>query len=111
MSAPLLSLLVFLPLLGAVLLWLLPARAARYLTAFAMLATLAAATAALVAFVPDGARFQLVERSPWIASLNVHYQLGIDGLAVLFLPATSVPRKSSAVAGRKRTASPSMPSW
>lgn len=99
MSVPLLSLLVFLPLLGAGLLWLLPARAARYLTAVAMLATLAAATAALVAFVPDGPRFQLVERSLWIASLNVHYQLGIDGLAVLFLPATALLFLGTLVAG------------
>ena len=60
MSRHLLSLLVFLPLAGAAVLWLLPARAARGLTALVMLATLAAASAALVAFDPAGARFQLL---------------------------------------------------
>ncbi len=90
MMPPLLSLLLVLPFCGALLLWLLPARAARFLTACVMLATLAASTAALLAFVPDGQRFQLGERLPWIASLNIHYQLGIDGLSVLFLPATAL---------------------
>ena len=90
MSRHLLSLLVFLPLAGAAILWLLPARAARGLTALVMLATLAAASAALVAFDPAGARFQLLERVLWVASLNVHYQVGVDGLSVLFLPATAL---------------------
>lgn len=98
MSGYLLSLLVFLPLLGAVLIWLLPERAARGLTMLVMLATLAAASAVLVAFDPGGARFQLLERELWVASLNVHYQLGVDGLSVLFLPATALLFLGSLVA-------------
>ncbi len=90
MTLPLLSILVFLPLLGALLLWLLPARAARHATVITMLATLAAASALIVAFDPAGPRFQFVERSLWIASLNVHYLLGVDGLSVLFPPATAL---------------------
>ena len=90
MSLPLLSLLVFTPLAGALLLWLLPPRAARHVAAAAMLATLLLATAALLAYDPAGARFQLLERQAWIASLNVHYLLGVDGLSVLFLPATAL---------------------
>ncbi len=35
---------------------------------------------------------------PWIASLNVHYQLGVDGLSVLFLPATALLFLGSLVA-------------
>jgi len=99
MTVPLLSLLVFLPLAGAALLWLLPARAARFATAATMLATLAAASAVMVAFDPDGPRFQLVEREVWIASLNVHYLLGIDGLSVLFPPATALLFLGALVAG------------
>ena len=86
---PLLSLLIFSPLLVAVLLQGLPARAARWATAASMLATLALACAVLVAYVPAGPRFQLLERAPWIASLNVQYLLGIDGLSVLFPAATA----------------------
>ncbi|PKO30999.1 MAG: NADH-quinone oxidoreductase subunit M [Betaproteobacteria bacterium HGW-Betaproteobacteria-7] len=98
MTLPLLSLLVFTPLLGAVLLWLLPARAARQVAALAMLGTLLLATAALLAYDPAGERFQLLERQPWIASLNVHYLLGVDGLSVLFLPACALLFLGSLVA-------------
>jgi len=98
MSGHLLSLLVFLPLLGAVVIWLLPVRAARGLAALVMLATLAAATSVLVAFDPAGPRFQLLERVLWVASLNVHYQVGVDGLSVLFLPATALLFLGSLVA-------------
>ena len=98
MSGHLLSLLVFLPLLGAVVIWLLPVRAARGLAALVMLATLAAATSVLVAFDPAGPRFQLLERVLWVASLNVHYQVGVDGLSVLFLPATALVFLGSLVA-------------
>ncbi|HEX6734252.1 MAG TPA: NADH-quinone oxidoreductase subunit M [Azonexus sp.] len=98
MSLPLLSLLVFAPLAGALLLSLLPARAARWVTAAAMLATLLLATAALLAYAPAGERFQLLERQPWIASLNVHYLLAVDGLSVLFLPATALLFLGSLVA-------------
>jgi NADH-quinone oxidoreductase subunit M len=98
MTLPLLSLLVFTPLLGAVLLWLLPAKAARQVAALAMLSTLLLATAALLAYDPAGERFQLLERQPWIASLNVHYLLGVDGLSVLFLPACALLFLGSLVA-------------
>ena len=90
MSLPLLSLLLFLPLLGIAAIWLLPARATRYVVAFSMLVTLALGTAALVAYAPAGARFQLLERMSWIASLNIHYLVGVDGISVLFLPATAL---------------------
>jgi NADH-quinone oxidoreductase subunit M len=99
MSVPLLSLLIFLPLAAAGLLWLLPVRAVRHVGALGMLATLLLATAALLAYDPAGERFQLVERAPWIASLNVHYLVGVDGLSVLFLPATALLFLGSLVAG------------
>lgn len=98
MTLPLLSLLVFTPLAGAVLLWLLPPRAARGVTAGAMLLALLLATAALFAYEPAGERFQQLERQPWIASLNVHYLLAVDGLSVLFLPATALLFLGSLVA-------------
>ena len=98
MSLPLLSLLVFLPLVGAASLWLLPAWTTRYAVALTMLLTLAAAGVALLAFEPAGTRFQLVERTPWITSLNVQYMLGVDGLSVLFLPSTALLFLGSLVA-------------
>jgi len=90
MTPPLLSLLLGLPVAGALLLWLLPAHRARQVAACAMLGALGLAVAVLFAYDPAGARFQLVERQVWIASLGVHYLLGIDGLSVLFFPATAL---------------------
>ena len=98
MNLPLLSLLVFLPLAGVVAIWLLPARATRQVVALTMIVTLALGVAALVAYDAPGARFQLVERAVWIGSLNVHYLLGIDGISVLFLPATGLLFLGSLVA-------------
>lgn len=98
MTWPLLSLIIFLPLAAAGGLWLLPARLARHGVAVSMLASLLLATAALLVFDPAGARFQMIERFAWIASLNVHYQVGVDGLSILFLPATALLFLGSLVA-------------
>ena len=98
MSVPLLSLLIFLPLVMAALLWLLPPRLARYLVALTMFAALLLAVAALLAYDPAGVRFQLLEHASWITSLNVHYRVGVDGLSILFLPATALLFLGSLVA-------------
>lgn len=98
MTLPLLSLLIFQPLLAAALLWLLPARRARQMAASSMLVSLALGVAALVAYDPAGVRFQLIESVAWIASLNVHYRVGVDGLSILFLPATALLFLGSLVA-------------
>lgn len=90
MNPPLLSLLIFLPLAGAVLLWLLPARFCRHGVALCMGLVLLLASLVLWRFEPAGVRFQMVEQAVWIASLNVHYRVGVDGLSVLFLPATAL---------------------
>ena len=98
MSLPLLSLLIFLPLLAAGVIWLLPAHLARQVAALSMVVSLTLGVAALVAYDPAGARFQLLEQGVWIASLNVFYRVGIDGIAVLFLPATALLFLGSLVA-------------
>jgi NADH-quinone oxidoreductase subunit M len=98
MSLPLLSLLIFLPLASAPLLWLVPARAVRHVVAGSMLLTLFVATAVLLLFQPAGERFQLLERALWISSLNVHYLVAVDGISVLFLPATALLFLGSLVA-------------
>lgn len=90
MSFPVLSLLIFLPLMAAGLIWLLPAQRARGLAALAMLAVLAVSSLILLLFEPSGQRFQFMEKLPWIASLNIHYRVAVDGLSVLFLPSTAL---------------------
>ena len=84
-SVPILSLIVFVPWFGAVLLALLPRKAGscRGLALAFSLSTLVLGIAALAAFDPAVAAPQLVERHPWISALNVHYHLGLDGLRQL----------------------------
>ncbi len=85
---PLLSLLIFLPLLGAIATGLSGNKnRAKKFAAFFAVFELLGASLALHWFNPDeGGQFQLVEHYVWIPNLNVEYLLGIDGISVLFLP-------------------------
>ncbi|WP_411728212.1 complex I subunit 4 family protein [Methyloglobulus sp.] len=85
---PLLSLLIVLPLLGAIATGLAGDKdRARKIAASVAVIELLGSLLALYWFnADDGGQFQLVERHAWIASLNVEYLLGIDGISVLFLP-------------------------
>lgn len=87
---PLLSLLILAPLLAAVLVCFVPHRSVRFLALASMGLSLALSSLAFFGYNPDGERFQwLVDRS-WISSLGVHWLLAVDGLSVLFLPATAL---------------------
>jgi NADH-quinone oxidoreductase subunit M len=86
---PLLSLLFLTLPLGALLAWLLPRPESARVIALAT-ALIDLVVACLVVFVFDPAQpgFQLVEKRDWIPGLNIHYLVGVDGISVLFLPAT-----------------------
>jgi NADH-quinone oxidoreductase subunit M len=88
-AIPLLSLLFLTLPLGAALTWLLPRPDwARRIALGTALVDLAIAGIVVARFDPNVAGFQFVEKMPWIPSLNVHYLVGVDGISVLFLPAT-----------------------
>ena len=88
---PFLSLLILLPLVWALLLpWLRTDRMVRYVALAGAGLELVLAIAMLFSVNPDIAGMQLVERADWIPSLNVHYLLGIDGIAALFPPLTAL---------------------
>lgn len=88
---PLLSLLLLLYPAGALLLWLAPKTLAPRFLAL-VLNAIGVALSLLVLAAFDGAQpdFQLQDRAPWIPSLNVDYAVGVDGISVLFLPATAL---------------------
>lgn len=86
---PLLSLLLLTYPVGAVLLWLLPA-SPRMLALVVHGIGLLLSLLVLAQFDPAQSGFQMTERTAWIPSLNVHYAVGVDGIAVLFLPATAL---------------------
>src|SRR5262249_42080808 len=90
---PPLSFLIFFPLVGAFLILLVP-KEKPGLIRFLALATgaivLGASISLLTHFdVRHSNVFQFVERTPWIASMNVWYFLGVDGLSagLVFLTA------------------------
>lgn len=89
---PLLSLLIALPLLGA-LATALAGNKDRARKIAAAIATIEFLGTLLVVYwfnADDGGQFQLLERHAWIPSLNIEYSLGIDGISVLFLPMSAL---------------------
>ena len=91
-SFPILSLIILLPLLGAVITvsthnLKLAKRAALTIAGIELLLTL---FIVLQLFNVDSGKFQLVEKYTWIPFLNIEYLIGIDGISLLFLPMTAL---------------------
>jgi NADH-quinone oxidoreductase subunit M len=90
---PLLSLIVFTPLLGALLVALLPrepvAGVRRAALAFSLV-PLALSLELVRRFAGDTAEFQLVERAEWIPALGIGYHLGVDGVSLFLVLLTTV---------------------
>src|SRR5438093_1370995 len=85
MAFPLLSLIVFLPLLGALVLAGVPrehVNALRWGALVAMLVTFGASLALYALFDPELPGMQLSERGAWISSVGIFYHLGIDGISL-----------------------------
>jgi NADH-quinone oxidoreductase subunit M len=92
MSNHLLSLLIWLPMAGAVPVLIAGARgsASRWIALSVAVATFIASLFLLPAYHADsGAVMQLVESTPWITSLHVNYALGVDGISVALILLTS----------------------
>ncbi len=92
-SLPLLSLAVWTPIAGAVLVWLLagdgrPARARGLALAIALL-EFAITLPLYTGFDAGNGGLQFVERAPWVESFAIYYHLGIDGIALPFILLTS----------------------
>ncbi len=93
MNAPLLSLIVLVPIAGAALLGLLRQAqpgTVRSLSLGLSLSTLAFGLFALRHFDPAVTGPQFVERHVWIGALNVHYYLGLDGMSLLLVLLTGI---------------------
>ncbi|MGH6719474.1 MAG: NADH-quinone oxidoreductase subunit M [Alphaproteobacteria bacterium] len=94
-QAPLLSLIVFLPLVGALAVLLIRgepavvARNARYVALWTTLITLVLAIILWAEFDPATAAFQFVEFMPWLPDYGINYRLGVDGISVLLVVLTA----------------------
>ena len=108
-SFPWLTVIGAIPLVGALVVTLIPAasspscltalhkgaRAARDLLTkqvalVASLVTLGMTVAMAVKFSPNGPDFQFVEVHQWIPEFGVHYAVGVDGIALVLIGMTAV---------------------
>ena len=89
-----LSLVVFLPLAGALALLALPNKdgsrdgVIRWGALAVSLASFATTLALWYAFNPDADGFQFVERASWMPSFGIDYLLGVDGISLMLLVLT-----------------------
>ena len=88
---PLLSLITFLPLVGAAFIFLIQGhdeivnRNARNVALWTTFITWILSLFVWVNFDPAIATFQMVERGTWFPSLNIGYHMGIDGISMPFV--------------------------
>lgn len=88
---PLLSLLIFLPLAGALVLLCIPGEKAARFWALAVTVVTAAFSLPLYSrFDLSTAKFQFGENVAWIPSLHINYTLGVDGISLLLVLMTTL---------------------
>lgn len=90
---PLLSLSVWLPILGGVLVLALGSgrdEMARWLALVTSGVVLLVTIALLVGFDPSSASMQFVEERLWIGAFDIHYKLGVDGISILLVLLTAL---------------------
>jgi NADH-quinone oxidoreductase subunit M len=87
---PWLTVLLTLPLAAAGLIWLANINLARWLALTACALSLLTSLLVMVQFDAHSSDFQFVVTSHWIATINSHLTLGVDGISLLFLPLTNL---------------------
>src|SRR5206468_2788010 len=92
---PILSVVTFLPAVGALLLYLLARgndeaanRNARWIALWTTLITFAVSLIAVMRFDPASSDFQFVEKAPWLANA-ITYHMGVDGISLPFVILTT----------------------
>ncbi len=91
-TMPLLSLLIWVPIVGGALTMALGHRqtAARWFALFVALACLALSVQMYAGFDLHGPAMQFVERHAWIPAYNIRYDLGVDGISVALIVLTCI---------------------
>jgi NADH-quinone oxidoreductase subunit M len=93
MDQHLLSIILFTPLAGALILLLVNKRnenAIRWIANIVTLIGFAVSVPLWFWYQPAGADYQFVERASWIPSIGAEYFLGVDGLSVLLILLTTM---------------------
>src|SRR5439155_649506 len=89
---PVLTLMIFIPLVGMAVVLALPSRAhdvIRWTSTLFSAPPLLLAVRVLHGFRPD-AGFQLVHRGPWIDAFNIEYFVGVDGISITMVVLTAL---------------------
>ena len=91
---PYLSIIIFLPLIGALIVMLLvkgndaqAAQNARWTAMFTTIFTFILSLPVLIGFDPTNPGFQFVEKREWLGALSYH--VGVDGISILFVMLTT----------------------
>jgi NADH-quinone oxidoreductase subunit M len=89
MSLPLLSLVTFVPLLGAAAILLMPKpNSARWIALGTTIVTFALSLMVWAGFDASNPGFQLVEKLDWLGG-GISYHMGVDGISMLFVVLTA----------------------
>lgn len=88
---PILSVLIFLPLVGAlILLFVKNESVSRYLALIITTITALLSLTLLFGFDTTTSKFQFVEHHKWIEAFNINYTLGLDGISILLVLLTTI---------------------
>lgn len=88
---PLLSILILLPLAGAVITGFYRSENAKKIALAVSVIELAISLFAVYCFdIDEGGQFQLLESYSWLPGINARILLGIDGISLLFLPMSAL---------------------
>ena len=91
LSWPILSVITYIPLLGALIIMLLLRRdnTIRWFANLVVIVDFLVSLRLLPGFIKDGHVIQYVEKVPWIESLGVQYFMGVDGISILLVMLTT----------------------
>jgi len=105
MNAPLLTLAIWVPIVGAILVLATGsdrnAGLARVLALVCALAGFAVTIPLWIGFDPLHSGLQFVELVPWVPAFSIHYHLGIDGISLLLILLNSFTTVLVVIAGWK----------
>src|SRR5919108_5951310 len=92
-SDPLLTFMIFIPLLGMAVVLSLPSRAHDAIRWTSVAFTVPSLVLALVLvgrFAPTADGFQFVHRGAWIPAFNIEYFVGVDGISITMVLLTAL---------------------
>lgn len=92
-NMPLLSLTLFIPIIGAIFIMALPKdqeKAIKYIAAVSTFISLVLSLIVFITFDRSASGMQFVENIPWVADLGVSYALGVDGISLPLLLLTNL---------------------